>query len=125
MRYPVGIPLMVRNIIVSGPAGDLSVDLMLDTGAVFTVLSWTDLRLIGYDPATVPGRRNIVTANGVIQVPTLRVARMSVGPLQAQEAEVICHDIPELAGVRGLLGLSFLRYFRTVIDYRRGYLEIV
>ena len=44
-----------------------------------------------------------------------------VGP---KGVEVICHDIPELAGIRGLLGLSFLRHFRTVIDYQQGYLEI-
>ena len=27
---------------------------------------------------------------------------------------VVCHDIPELAGIEGLLGWSFLRHFRTV-----------
>jgi len=44
--------------------------------------------------------------------------------MEASNVEIICHDIPELAGIRGLLGLSFLKHFRTVIDYKAGYLEV-
>jgi clan AA aspartic protease (TIGR02281 family) len=124
MRLVIGIPLVVRNVKISGPKGSIMVDLILDTGANLTALSWSVLRIIGYDPAVVPERREIVTANGVIEVPKLRVDHITVGDVEAQDVEVICHDIPELAGIRGLLGLSFLKHFRTVIDYRQGYLEI-
>lgn len=124
MRFPIGIPLVVRNIKISGPKGSIRVDLILDTGAALTALSWSVLRIIGYDPAIVPERREIVTANGVIEVPKLRVDSITIGDVEAQGMEIICHDIPELAGIRGLLGLSFLKHFRTVIDYRQGYLEI-
>lgn len=81
--------------------------------------------MVGYDPALAPERQDIVTANGVIEVPKLRVASISVGELEARDVEVVCHDIPELAGIRGLLGLSFLKHFRTVIDYRQGYVEVL
>lgn len=47
-----------------------------------------------------------------------------MGDTKAEGVEVICHDISELAGIRGLLGLSFLKHFRTIIDYREGYLEL-
>ena len=60
----------------------------------------------------------------MIEVPKLRVESMTVEEAEAREVEVICHDIPELAGIRGLLGLSFLKHFRSVMDYREGYLEI-
>ncbi len=121
---PIGIPLVIRNVAIVGPRGSVKVDLVFDTGAAFTALSWSVLKVIGYDPAVVPERQEIVTANGVIEVPKLRVKSMSIGDLEAWDVEIICHDIPELAGVRGLLGLSFLRHFRTVIDYRQGYLNI-
>ena len=49
---------------------------------------------------------------------------IAVGEAQARRVKVICHDIPELAGIRGLLGLSFLKHFRTMMDYKEGYLEI-
>ncbi|GAF69528.1 unnamed protein product, partial [marine sediment metagenome] len=83
------------------------------------------LKVIGYDPAVAPERQQIITANGIIEVPKLSVERIAVADAEATEVEVICHDIPELAGVRGLLGLSFLKHFKTVIDYRQGYLELV
>jgi clan AA aspartic protease (TIGR02281 family) len=124
MRIPIGIPLVVRNVKITGPDGFVKVDLIFDTGATFTAISWSALKVIGYDPAIVPGRQEIITANGVIEVPKLCVASISVEDAEALDVEVICHDIPELAGIRGLLGLSFLKHFKTVIDYRSGYLEI-
>lgn len=124
MRFPIDIPLVVRNVRIVGPRAMVRVDMILDTGAVLTALSWSELKIIGYDPAVVPDRQEIVTANGVIEVPKLRVNSIAFGDAEAREVEVICHDIPELSGIRGLLGLSFLKHFRTVIDYRRGYLEL-
>lgn len=96
----------------------------MDTGAAFTALSRSILKILGYDPAVASERQEIVTANGVIEVPKLTVESVRIGDAEANKIEVICHDIPELVEVRGLLGLSFLTRFRTVIDYRGGYLEI-
>lgn len=124
MRLPIGIPIVVRNVKITGTKGSVWVDLIFDSWAAFTALSWSVLKVIGYDPAIIPGRQEIITANGVIGVPKLRVKSITVGDVEAQDVEVICHDIPELAGIRGLLGLSFLKHFRTVMDFREGYLEI-
>lgn len=124
MQLPIGIPLVVRNVKIAGPKGSVRVDLVFDTGAAFTVLSWSSLKVIGYDPAVAHERQEVITANGVIEVPKLRVDSITVGDAEAREVEVICHDIPKLAGVRGLLGLSFLKHFKTVIDYRQGHFEI-
>lgn len=124
MRLPIGIPLILKNVRIAGTRGSINVDMILDTGAALTVVSWSDLKAIGYDPAVVIGREEIVTANGVIEVPKLRVEQIAAGGVEARDVEVICHDIPELVAIRGLLGLSFLKHFRTVIDYRQGYLEL-
>jgi predicted aspartyl protease len=66
----------------------------------------------------------IVTANGVIEAPLITVERIHIADLRAESVEVICHDIPEITGVEGLLGLSFLKHFRTLIDYTTGLLEL-
>ena len=124
MRLPTGIPLIVKNVKIIGPSGSISVDMILDTGAAFTAISWADSKLIGYDPAVIEERMKIVTANGVIEVPKLVLKRITVGDIGTQNVEVICHNIPELASIRGMLGLSFLKNFRTVIDYKKGVLEI-
>jgi clan AA aspartic protease (TIGR02281 family) len=125
VRLPIGIPLVVKNVKLTGPKGMIGVDLILDTGAALTALSWSVLKVVGYDPAVVAERQEIITANGVIEAPKLQVGSIAIGEMEARDVEVVCHDIPELAGIRGLLGLSFLKHFRTVIDYRQGYLEIL
>jgi clan AA aspartic protease (TIGR02281 family) len=124
MHLPLGVPLVVKQVKMVGPNGSVKIDMILDTGATFTVISWADLKALGYDPAVTPERQEIITANGVIEVPKLKVDRIAVGNAEANQVEVICHDIPELAGIRGLLGLSFLKHFKTVIDYKQGYLEL-
>jgi clan AA aspartic protease (TIGR02281 family) len=125
MRLPIGIPLIVRNVKVVGPKGSVGLDLILDTGAAFTALSWSSLKVIGYDPAVASERQEIITANGIIEAPKLRVMSITIGDVGADDVEVICHDIPELAGIRGLLGLSFLKHFRTIIDFKQGFLEML
>jgi len=125
MRFSAGIPLVVRDVEVAGPAGSVWVDMILDTGAALTTVSWSDLKAAGYDPAIVADRQGIITANGIIQAPKMRVLSMTIGDLQAREVEVICLDIPGLAGIRGLLGLSFLKLFKVTIDYKFEYFEIV
>lgn len=123
-RFPSSIPLVVRNVSVCGPKRSLQVDMVFDTGADITLLSWSVLRFLGYDPVVSRLRRRISTANGIIVVPLLRIESIAVRGATASKVEVIAHDIPELAETQGLLGLSFLKHFRTIIDYKKGYVEI-
>jgi predicted aspartyl protease len=98
--------------------------MVLDTWAIYTAISWETAKDRGYDPAGSPERVPVITANGVIEVPKLRVQRVAFRELAAQEIDVICHDIPELAEIEGLIGLSFLKHFRLVVDFKRGILDI-
>jgi clan AA aspartic protease (TIGR02281 family) len=124
MRARLDIPIILRRVEIHGPAGVREIDVILDTGAVYTVIAWDVAIDIGYDPAISRRRTPIVTANGVIEAPLITVERIRWGELEAEAVDVVCHDIPELAGIEGLLGISFLRHFRTLIDYTTGVLEI-
>jgi len=124
MQVPLGIPIVARRVEFHGPTGIREIDMILDTGAVYTVIAWDVAKDIGYDPAVSLLRMPIVTANGVIEAPMITVDAIQVAELRVQNVEVICHDIPEIAGIEGLLGLSFLRHFRTVVDHTTGNLEI-
>lgn len=98
--------------------------MILDTGAIYTVIAWDVAKDIGYDPAISERRMSIVTVNGVIEAPLISVERIQLADLMAEAVDIICHDIPEIAGIEGLLGLSFLQRFSTLIDYTKGVLEI-
>jgi clan AA aspartic protease (TIGR02281 family) len=124
MRALLTIPAAVRGVQLAGPEGETLVDLLLDSGAAMTAVSWACLESIGYDPAASRTRRRLLTANGLIEVPVVRVERVSVGELESPDIEVGALDVPGLTGVQGMLGLNFLQKFRTVLDYRQGYLEI-
>lgn len=114
----------LRRVEIGGPVGVREIDVILDTGAVYTVIAWDVAKDIGYDPAISDRRTPIITANGVIEAPLITVERIQLAELGAEAVDVVCHDIPELAGIEGLLGLSFLQHFRTLIDYTTGVLEI-
>jgi clan AA aspartic protease (TIGR02281 family) len=124
MRSAIEIPLVVKNVKLTGPAGSISIDMVLDTGAGICMVNRLHLKIIGYDPAVVEEREEIVTANGVIEVPRLKIEKISVGDMETENVDVIGHDIPEMVGIKGLLGLNFIKNFRTVIDFKKGFLEI-
>lgn len=124
MQTQLDIPIILRRVEIHGLASVREIDVILDTGAVYTVIAWDVAKDIGYDPAISERRTPIITANGVIEAPLITVERIQLAGLGAEAVDVVCHDIPELAGIEGLLGLSFLQRFRTLIDYTTGILEI-
>ena len=124
MRVQLEVPIILRRVRINGPAGAREIDVILDTGAVYTVIAWDVAKDIGYDPAVSERRMPIVTANGVIEAPLITVQSVELVELRVEAVDVVCHDIPEIAGIEGLLGLSFLQHFRTLINYTTGVLEI-
>ncbi len=111
---PVGVRGEKRN----------SVYMLLDTGARVTILSWNALEFCGYKPYIVKKAVPVTTANGVIHCPLIKVKEISIGKFKVKDIEVICHDIPELIRLEGLLGLNFIENFRVCIDYKKGCMEL-
>jgi clan AA aspartic protease (TIGR02281 family) len=124
MQVKLEIPIVLRRIKINGPAGFREIDMVLDTGAVYTVIAWDVAKDIGYDPAISERRMPIITANGVIEAPLITVESIHIVDLRSDAVDIICYDIPEITGIEGLLGLSFLKHFRTLIDYTTGVLKI-
>lgn len=124
MRQQLELPIILRRVRLEGPVAAREVDMLLDTGAAYTAISWEVAKDLGYDPAGSLERVSIVTANGVVEVPKLAVQQITFRGLSAKQVDVICHDIPELAEIEGLVGLSFLKHFRVLMDFRKGVLEI-
>ncbi len=87
------------------------------------MIPWNMAVELGFDleqARTIP----IVTGNGSITVPLVALESFQVGSITAKNVACICHDIMGLNNAAGLLGLSFLKHVRTLIDYRELLLQI-
>jgi clan AA aspartic protease (TIGR02281 family) len=96
----------------------LTVPLMLDTGADFTVLTKQvaqELRLLALD--RLP-KLQFSTAGGVVNFPIATLHSLRVGSAEARDVSVAIDTDGHMPV--GLLGMSFLRHFKMTVDHQRG-----
>jgi clan AA aspartic protease (TIGR02281 family) len=96
----------------------LTVPMLLDTGADFTVLTKQaarDLRLSSLDHLP---KREFKTAGGTVRFPIATLQSLRVGTAEARDVEVAI-DIDGRMPV-GLLGMTFLRHFKVTVDHQQG-----
>jgi predicted aspartyl protease len=77
-----------------GPRGDAIVNLALDTGATWTLISWEIAVQLGYDPASVRERTPVTTGSGVEYCPKVKVRRLESMGKSAFNLEALCHTLP-------------------------------
>src|ERR1017187_3699953 len=97
---------------ILGPVGEGKADLMVDTGAAYSMLSLIVLRSIGYEPEVATDRRTVITASRPEIVPMLQVQRFRALGKERLNFPVLCHILPAGLHVDGLLGLDFIRRYR-------------
>ena len=107
-----------------GPGGDVIVNLALDTGATWTLVSWETAVLVGYDPASIQQRTAITTGSGIEYCPKLNVRSVEALGKSVKSLEVLCHTLPPTSRVDGLLGLNFLRRFSVRLNFKEGYITV-
>lgn len=98
--------------------------LAIDTGATRTVLNEELLRSLGYEVDAIPAQGSILTGNGPVAVRRLRVSTLDVCGLRFLDLDVICHPLPPMTLVDGLLGLDVLEGRRLLLDFRTHSVEI-
>lgn len=113
---------MVRTEIW-GPLESHVFYLALDTGATDTMVSAKLLTDIGYDFTSRP-LVQIMTGNGIVQVPDLKVSRLESLGQQRSDFSVLAHELSPKATIDGVLGLDFLRGHVLNIDFRLGKLTL-
>jgi clan AA aspartic protease (TIGR02281 family) len=109
----------LRPIIVDALLNrQVSVPLMVDTGATYTVLTRQtaqDLGIIGLD--RLP-KHSFLTPGGPIQSPVTTLKSIRVGMVEAQNVAVAI-DIQNHLPL-GLLGMTFMRHFKVTVDQAQG-----
>jgi predicted aspartyl protease len=115
---------IILPVTLVGPLRSLDVSLVLDTGAVQTLIAESLLKAIGYDPAAAPKTKSIITASGVVSVPEITIGSIEALGKSRNDFAVIAHTLPPSAGVDGLLGVDFFRGERLTIDFANGYVDL-
>ena len=120
------ITLFVR---IKGNKGTRELRAILDTGSQFCVVPMVDAIQLGYDayfvPGDEPGEGTIVATQGcIIESREIVLEEISVGDLVAKDVQAFCHELPRISGLEVVLGLSFLKNFKTTIDYKKGVLTL-
>jgi clan AA aspartic protease (TIGR02281 family) len=114
---PIRIPIRVY-----GQRGARELEALLDTGSLFMTVPTPDAIGMGYSLEDCP-RVPIVTANGLIEAPLLKLSRVVLGEFVLRSVPAICLDI-DVAGASSLLGLSLLVRLNVFIDHKAGTLTI-
>lgn len=96
-------------------------NMILDTGASFTVVSQQLAGRLGLKPTR---RVSLVTANGTVGAPMAPLGSLKVGEAEATNLTVVIQDFSPTAALGGLLGLDFLSRYHTSIDSRRQLLVL-
>ncbi|MBF8254173.1 MAG: aspartyl protease-like protein [Deltaproteobacteria bacterium] len=91
-------------------------NMILDTGASFTVVSH---QLAGRLGLKSTRRVSLVTANGTVGAPMAPLGSLKVGDAEAANLTVVIQDFSTIPTLGGLLGLDFLSRYHTSIDSRR------
>lgn len=100
------------------------VDLLIDTGASFTILSWATLISLGLDPASSTVRQPVTTANGLVWMPVVRIEEFHAFGQGTTQFPVLAHTVPLGSQVSGVLGMDFLRKFDIKLDFMKAIIEI-
>jgi clan AA aspartic protease (TIGR02281 family) len=98
--------------------GNVEYPFLIDTGATYTTIPAGVAQSLGYDTSRAP-RINVSTAGGILSVPLIQVASVSVGGYSVRNLEVSVLP-PGVGPEAGLLGLNFLKHFKYGVDARRG-----
>jgi aspartyl protease family protein len=84
----------------------VSLPLLLDTGASFVTLTYTDAREIGVDTEALDFKVPIRTANGTMNAASVVINRLAIGSIERRDVKALV--APRGALEQGLLGMSFL-----------------
>jgi clan AA aspartic protease (TIGR02281 family) len=95
----------------------LTVPLLLDTGADFTVLTAPVAKDLRLSAAAHLSTQEFQTAGGAVRLPITTVQSLRVGTAEARDVEVAI-DLDGHVPI-GLLGMTFLRHFKVTVDHQR------
>ena len=131
IELPLKTPITLF-VKIKGERGERELQAILDTHATHMTIPYQHAVQLGYNPLFDPispmikdGRETTVsTIAGDLIVSTITLQKVEIGDLVAEEVEAIVWDTHQDFGVEMVLGISFLKNFKTTLDYEKGILRI-
>jgi predicted aspartyl protease len=129
MRHKIekGKPILFF-VRVKGKKGNREYNAVLDTGSECCIIPTQDAREMGYeaygDPDDPGSGVKGVTKTDMIEFDDIELEEVRVADLVAKNVKALAHYLPTTSRVEATIGLSFLKNFKTTIDYETGYLSI-
>ena len=122
-----GIPLTRSGqhfLVDARPEGGGRLRLLIDTGASMTMVTSGTLQQQGARYRDTGQTRIFNTANGPVHAPIYILETLSIGDWTVEQLEIGVLDLAGQAGIDGLLGMNFLKYFRFFIDQNESMLRL-
>lgn len=111
--------LLVVDAWIHGPIGHAPLRLAIDTAATLTLVTPEIVERIGYS-ARDGERSSVSSAIGTEYGYRVRVERLSSLEQEVPDLLVNVFDLPDRAGIDGLLGLNFLSRFDIELRFSTG-----
>jgi clan AA aspartic protease (TIGR02281 family) len=119
VREPIPSGDRPRPIIVEALLNrQVSVPLMLDTGATYTVLTRQTASDLGITSLARLPKHSFLTPGGPISSPVTTLKSIRVGTVEALNVAVAIDAEGHLPV--GLLGMTFMRHFKVTVDQAQG-----
>jgi len=115
---------IVLPIKLTGPYGTKKIQMLIDTGATLCIIPFDIAIALGYKPSVSKEYSDITTASGTETMPLIEIKKLSMMGKEVRNVKTLCHDLPATSRVDGLLGLSYLKHFKLIIDFKKGILEL-
>jgi predicted aspartyl protease len=111
---------VVENVTLSTLTDEIRLDGVIDTGATLCVVPPSFARQLGFDDSNRLDQQSVnVIGGGSIDMDIHRLEWVKVGSAKAYSVMFGVQDTFAGAGSRKMLvGLSFIRQFRTIFDFK-------
>ena len=127
-KFPLNLsqnPVIILAATLTGLERSHTIQLILDTGATYTMISPEILIRIGCDPSRSLEKNPITTASGIEYVSFVTIPTVKALGVSLNDVKVCAHSLPSNIPARGLLGLNFLSHFNLHLNFLNREIETI
>lgn len=124
-RFNPRTPIIVLEVLLEGQGKTKQkIKVALDTGATYMMIPWRTAELLGLKPEVIKEKIELTTASGDELAPLVTIKSVTFLGEKIPNVKAVVHTLPQKSKVDGLLGISFLKYFKFCLDLQEGILEL-